>query len=277
MNNAGSTHEGDFHAAQLNTAPRRAKGKRGAALLLAGLALALGACSTPGPGHTYLHSPALGPTIRDIDPVTGRENAAVPAFLDLGDRVLALAYDHQTDHFFLRLHPGNYVRVVDRPARAIKRDFHILDLPPGGHDMALRARDRNFFFTVGDSPALLHTDFDGNPRGRITLQGLAAPAWGVAHDPATNELLILANEISDRVHRFTISGEPLRETVLAAPVQGKSLAYDAVTRTYFASLADGSAIGVFDQEGRLLRRLPRPAAERETFIAVGIRSLVRMF
>lgn len=277
MNNAGSTHEGDFHAPQLSTAPLRAKGKRGLSLLLAGLALALGACSTPGPGHAYLHSPALGPTIRDIDPLTGREQAAVPAFLDLGDRVLALAYDHQTDHLFLRLHPGNYIRVVDRPARAIKRDFHVLELPPGGHDIALRARDRNFFFTMGDSPALLHTDFDGNPRGVIKLEGLTAPAWGVAHDPATNELLILANQTSDRVHRFSISGQALRETVLALPVQGNSLAYDGETRTYLASLADGSAIGVFDHDGRLLRRLPRPAAEREAFIAVGIRSLVRMF
>lgn len=130
---------------------------------------------------------------------------------------------------------------------------------------------------MGDSPALLHTDFDGNPRGVIKLEGLTAPAWGVAHDPATNELLILANQTSDRVHRFSISGQALRETVLALPVQGNSLAYDGETRTYLASLADGSAIGVFDHDGRLLRRLPRPAAEREAFIAVGIRSLVRMF
>ena len=79
------------------------------------------------------------------------------------------------------------------------------------------------------------------------------------------------------VKRFNPAGEALGEVRLAVPVRGVSLAFDTDARTYFASLADGSAIGVFDEQGRLLRRLPRPSGEHETFIDVGPRSLLRLF
>ncbi len=235
------------------------------------------ACSTPGPAHGYLYSPALGNTVRDIDPRSGKELAVAPAFVESGERVIALAYDPYTDHLFLRIFPGNFVRVVDRPANAIKRTFRAPSLPLGGRDFAVRSRDRNFFFSSGIEPALIQTNLDGELRAYIPLVGLAAPVWGVAHDAATDELLVLAHELSDRVHRFALDGSPRGEVPLETAVLGVSLAYDAATKTYFASLADGSAIGVFDAKGRLLRRLPRPSAEREMFIDIGARSLVRMF
>lgn len=278
MNNAGATYERDLHAHDKSARPRHAKAKRLAALAAGALlALSLTACSTPGPGHAYLYSPSLGPTIRDVDPLDGEERAGVPAFVGPHEHVLGLAYDPYTDHFFIRMFPGNLVRVVDRPAGVIKREFRAANLPLGGSDLAVRSRDRHVFFTDPTAPALFETDRNGELEAYLPLQGLSAPAWGVAHDPLRDELLVLAHRISDRVHRFDTRGRSLGELPLEVPVQGVSLAFDAAAREYFASLEDCSAIGVFDEQGRLLRRIPRPAPDRETFIDVGPRSLLRLF
>jgi len=256
---------------------RQAKTSRAFFPLLAGLALLFAGCSTPGPRHAYLYSPALGPTIRDVDPITGAETAGVPAYVDHGEHVLGMAYDPYTDHFFIRLFPGNHVRVIDRPAAAIKRSFRAPAIPLGGHDLAIRSRDRHLFFTDPTAPAVFETDINGELEHYHTLEGLAAPAWGVAYDALHNELLVLPAEKSDHVLRFTEEGRFVANLPLETPVQGMSLAFDPEAREYFASLADASAIGVFDHRGRLLRRLPRPSADRETFIDVGPRSLLRLF
>ncbi len=280
MNDAGATDERDLHGERDESAATgRAKAKRRAAagLLALGSLLLLAGCSTPGPGHAYLYSPALGPTIRDIDPRDGDERAGVPTFVGVGEHVLGFAYDPYTDHLFIRMSPGNRVRVIDRPAGAIKREFHAPNLPPGGHDLAVRSRDRNLFFTDPTAPALFETDHNGRLEGYHRLEGLDAPAYGVAHDALRDELIVLAHKTSDRIHRFDLRGGALGQLALEVPVQGVSLGYDSAAREYFASLADGSAIGVFDAQGRLLRRLPRPAPDRETFIDVGPRSLLRLF
>ena len=268
----------DRHARHENGASRQAKAKTVFFPLLATVALLLlPGCSTPGPRHAYLYSPVLGPTIRDIDPASGDEIGGVPAYVDVGEQVLGMAYDPYTDHIFIRLFPGNRIRVIDRPAGAIKRSFRAPTIPLGGHDLAIRSRDRHFFFTDPTAPAVFETDIDGELEHYHKLQGLSAPAWGVAYDSRNEEILILAAEKSDRVHRFDSKGAALGEVPLELPVQGMSFAFDPEAREYFASLADGSAIGVFDFKGRLLRRLPRPSADRETFIDIGPRSLLRMF
>jgi hypothetical protein len=259
------------------SAPAAGKLRRLAGPLAAGLALLLSGCATPGPGHAYLHSPTLGPSIQDFDPADGAERAALYAHLVPGERILGLAYEPFTDHLFVRLHPGNRVRVIDRPARALKRAFAVPELAPGGHDLAVRSRDRHVFFTDPSGPALLETDLYGKLERRLSLEGLDAPPWGVAHDPRRDELLVLAAEISDRVHRFDPLGRARGEVTLSAPVRGRSLGYDADARELFASLADGSAIGVFDAEGRLLRRLPRPHPDEPVFVDIGPRSLLRLF
>lgn len=266
------------HARHETPSRRRAKTHRAIFAALATLSLLFApGCSTPGQGHAYLYSPALGPTIRDVDPLSGDELAGIPAYVDIGEQVLGMAYDPYTDHLFIRLFPGNHVRVVDRPANAIKRSFRAPTIPLGGHDLAIRSRDRHLFFTDPTAAAVFETDINGELEHYHRLEGLDAPPWGVAYDPVNENLLILAHEKSDRVHRFDQNGRAKGELLLEAPVQGMSLAFDADAREYFASLADGSAIGVFDSRGRLLRRLARPTAERETFIDVGPRSLIRLF
>jgi hypothetical protein len=278
MNDAGSTHERDFHARHETLPAHCAKAKRGffAGTTVLALVLLTG-CSTPGPGHAYLYSPAIGPTIRDIDPSSGDELASVPAYIEVGEQVLGMAYDPYTDHLFLRLFPGNHVRVIDRPAGKIKRSFIAPSLPIGGRDLAIRSRDRHLFFTDPTAPALFETDLNGELEAYHRLDGLESPAWGVAHDPLTGELLVLAAETSDRVHRFTPEGRALGQIPLEVTVQGISLGFDADKRQLFASLADGSAVGVFDYRGRLLRHLARPSSEREMFIDIGPRSLLRLF
>lgn len=281
MNDAGSTHEGELHAFGLTAPARRAKPKalfRGfVALGLLGLALGLAGCSTPGPSHAYLYSPALGPTIRDINPLDGAESSNVVAFVDGGEQVLGLAYEPYTDHLYIRIFPGNRIRVIDRPAGKVKREIHVPSLPLGGHDFAIRSVDRHFFFTDPTAPALIEVDLAGNLEGYIKLEGLDQPVWGVAHDQVSGELLILASETTDRIRRHGTDGALRSELKLERAVRGLSLAYDPVERLSFASLDDGSAIGVFDDRGRLVRSLPRPDPSRETFIGIGPRSLLRLF
>ncbi len=215
--------------------------------------------------------------MRDVDPVSGEEIAQVPSFVELGEQVIGLAYDPFTDHLFLRIFPGNFIRVIDRPANAVKRVFQAPCLPLGGHDLAIRSRDRHLFFTDPTGAALIETTLHGEFVRHIPLDGLTEPVRGVAHDARTDELLVLPGRKGDRLLRYSTEGKLVAELRLARPVQGYSLAYDAVARTTFASLADGSAIAVFDEQGRLLRTLARPAAERETMFDVGPRSLLRMF
>jgi DNA-binding beta-propeller fold protein YncE len=282
MSNTGSTDQRDLHLVELTTtaagAKRNALLSRRLVATLATLSLLfLAACSTPGPGHAYLYSRALGETIRDIDPLTGAERSALLSRVAPGEQVLGITYDPYTDHLFIRLFPGNHVRVVDRPANAIKRSFIAPNLPMGGHDLAIRSRDRHLFYTDPTAPALFETDLNGKLENYLPLEGLTLPPWGVAHDAVRNELLVLPTETSTVVKRFTAAGRAVGEVTLAAPVRGISLAFDADARTYFASLADGSAIGVFDEQGRLLRRLSRPSSDLETFIDVGPRSLLRLF
>src|SRR6185436_8779329 len=117
------------HAARVTM---RKVGKSG---LKPALLLALAGCATPGPWHVYLGD-APAPTV--VVDVSGDARTEVPSFLEPEDQLTGLAYDPFTDHLFLRLAPGNKIRVVDRPARAIKREFTIESLSTtGGGDLAV--------------------------------------------------------------------------------------------------------------------------------------------
>lgn len=227
--------------------------------------------------HAYLFAPHLGETVRDVDAVTGAEITALPSYNQPLDEVHGLTYDPFTDHIFMRLQPGNRVRVLDRPAKAIKRSFSAPIEAVGGRDLAIRSANRNIFFTHRSEPVLVETDLNGVLVRILKLEGLSGEVWGVALDPVRDEILVLPESWGSEVRVFGMDGAARGRIALTEPVRGLSLAYDPDSEALFASLADGSAIGVFDRAGRLLRTLPRPAPGLEVFIDVGRRAALRLF
>lgn len=232
-------------------------------LLAAGL---LVGCATPGPLHVYSLA-------RDRDEKMiadrGGENAAdTPSYLEKDDRLTGFAYDPFTDHFFLRLAPGNKIRVVDRPARKIKREYEVEGLASGG-DLALIPRTGHLFFL--DGARVVKTSRMGKVIETLTLEGVGS-ALGLAADMERNQLLALhADGRTLSVH--DLRGRKAGAVTLAKPVRG-SLAFDPERRELYAPLqGQPGTVGIFGADGKLLREMPLTAA----FIDLGPRSFLRLF
>lgn len=254
---------------RLTPRPRAETTRKTAATALVILALVFAGCATPGPVHTYT-LPAAGAerTIRDEGP---ERRTDVPSFLGADDRVLGFAYDPFTDHFFLLLAPGDRVRVVDRPARAIKREFELPGDPRPDGDLALRPRDGHLFFLAGG--AVVETTRLGKRLRTFALEGYgtAAPA-GLAFD-ATQDRLHALGADGRTLTLHDTAGRTLGTVTLAEPVAG-SLAYDGEKREWLAPLrARPDELGIFDAAGRLVRTAPAAGP----FVDTGMRSLVRVF
>ncbi len=237
------------------------------------VAVGAGGCATSGPLHIYsLEGRGTDRVVRDHGNDT---TATVPSFLAADDTVTGFAYDPFTDHFFLRLAPGNVLRVVDRPARAIKREITVEGLPAsGGGDLTLRPRDGHLFFLApaGEPPAVYEVTRYGKLLRRFELNGHAATPLGVAFDTSRDQLLVLAAD-GRRIVRHDLQGARTGELTLAVPA-GTALAFDSDTRTFYAPLrGDSATLGVFDETGRQLRTAPGNG----TFVDVGQRSLIRVF
>lgn len=243
-------------------------------LLLPFALAALAGCATPGPLHVY--SVSGDNAARDVIDIGVRGTGGtttVPSFLEADDTLTGFAYDPFTDHFFLRLTPGNRIRVVDRPARAIKREFTINSLPAGG-DLAVRPRDGHLFLLHAGEPAVTETTRLGKALRTFALSGVRAAA-GLACDTAANQLFVLHAD-GREISRHTLDGERLAASIRLDRAVTGSLAVDGEQRELFAPLAaPSSAIGVFDFNGRLLRQIEITTAAR--FVDVGPRSLVRVF
>ncbi|TAG33272.1 MAG: hypothetical protein EAZ36_00965 [Verrucomicrobia bacterium] len=147
----------------------------------------------------------------------------------------------------------------------------------GGGDLAIRSRDRNLFFNDPTDAALVETTLFGEFVRKISLAGLTAPAQGVAYDAHRDEFLILPAAAGTRLLRYGLDGRALSALDLEQPVRGDALAYDSVEQSSYATLADGSAIGVFDGHGRLLRCLPLTDPTDTRLFDVGPRSFLRLF
>jgi len=198
----------------------------------------------------------------------------VPAFLEPTDELTGLAYDPFTDHFFLRLAPGNRILVVDRPARAVKRAFMIRDLPDGpGGDLAVRPRNGHIFLLLPGEPALLQLTRLGERVRTLPLVPAPLPPTGIAYDPIQDRLLILVPARPARIAAYDLEGREKGAITLDREV-GASLAFDPERREYYVPLAgSGSPVGVFDQHGRWQRNLDGSAA----FVDLGPRSFLRLF
>lgn len=252
------------------------KGRLKPVLLLA-LALALGGCATKGPLHVYTLD---APDAAAIGDSGGTDARSVPSFLEPGDRVTGFAYDPFTDHFFLRLAPGNQIRVVDRPARAIKREFTVAELPTmGGGDLAVRPRSGHLYFVHPGEPALIETSRLCEFIRRIPLRDLATPPAGAAYDAERDQLLTLSDGpgagAKMLVTRRALDGTKIGEVALARRARGP-LAFDAEARELYVRAPEPDAgFLVFDEQGKFLRILS-PAARVE-FLDVGPRSFLRVF
>lgn len=241
------------------------------------LLLALAGCATPGPLRVYSLAGAHAETVRDVAAAPGPADEAreVASFLTPGEALTGFAYDPFTDHFFLRLAPGDVIRVVDRPARAIKRELADTGLPAtGGGDLAVKPRSGHIFALDPGVPAVFELTRLGKPVRNFRLQGASAAPQGIAYDAARDQLVVLfAGGATAEIVRYDLTGAPLRRGALSQPVL-PSLAYDADRDECYAPLApEGREIGVFNADGQLVRTHATPAA----YVDVGPRSFLRVF
>jgi hypothetical protein len=237
-------------------------------------ALSAGGCSTPGPTHAYLASRAENPI---VDLLPGAPDADIPTDLISVNELYGIAYDPYTDHLFLRVYPGDFIRVIDRPARKTKRGIMIKDLPPGGGDLAIRSRDRHLFLSHPTLPALVEITLYGRTLRTIILENVRSRPLGVAYDQAQDRLFILEQDHPARVAIHDLAGKRLGSLELDHGVRPVSLAYDSTAAEFYAPLLDQAAVGVFDTQGRLVRTLATPDGGVHNFVDVGQRSLLRLF
>ena len=246
-------------------------GQIGLGLLILGLA----GCATPGPNHTYVASRAQNPVI-DLRP--GHPAVTVPTYLSPANTLYGIAYDPFTDHLFLRVYPGNFIRVIDRPARKIKRHFIVSGLPEGGGDLAIRSSDRHLFFAHPTLPAVVESTLYGQFVRTLTLDTLAGPPAGVAYGQKQNQLFILVSGEPAQVTTHDLTGKRLGGVTLDRNVSRGSLAYDSVAAEFYVRLSGEAAIGVFNRQGVWQRSLALDTGDPTgAFIDVGQRSLLRLF
>jgi len=213
-----------------------------------------------------------------IDLQPGHPEVAVPTYLSAANTLYGIAYDPFTDHLFLRVYPGNFIRVIDRPARKIKRSFTVAGLPEGGGDLAIRSSDRHLFYAHPTLPAVVESTLYGQFVRTLTLETLAAPPAGVAYDQKKDRLLIFTSGEPAQVSTHDLTGKRLGCVTLDRNVNRSSLAYDSVAGEFYLRLSEETSIGVFNQQGAWQRSLPLAASDPTgAFIDVGQRSLLRMF
>ena len=240
----------------------------------AGLVL-LGGCATQGPLHIYSATSAQPAFVTD----TGSTGAAnISSFLVEKEKLTGLAYDPFTDHLILRIGSGNTIRVIDRPAGKVKREFVVAEAPTtGGGDMAVRPRDGHLFLTHPTDPTLIETTRSGRFVRQFSLDSLTGPATGVAYDTKNDHLLVLSGSVPSVVTTHNLAGKFLSRLTLPFDGAPASLAYDSATGEFYVSDNDAAYISVFDRQGKLVRRVPAPGNTAAPFVDVGERSFLRIF
>lgn len=251
----------------------------GASVLLIGALLT--GCATPGPMHAYVAATAAPGQVVDLGASPPRPGDSrvetFPTFARPDQALLGLGYEPFTDHFYLRLPPGNRIRVVDRPGRRIKREFTIADLPPGGGDLALRPRDRHVFLLHPTQPVVIETTEIGERRRTLRIAGLESPPVGIAFDPVEQRLHLLVPGTPAAIVTVDLNGMVLSRRSLARPVAPRGLAFDADARLYYVLLPDQRTFGRFTLDGQLHDTLPTGRPNTVDYFDVGPRSLVRVF
>jgi hypothetical protein len=222
--------------------------------------------------HVYLVEEGGQRNIVDFANNTTHEG---PSFLEEADVVTGFAYDPFTDHFFLRLAPGNQIRVVDRPAQAIKREFAIDGLAvPSAGDMAVRPRDGHLFLLQENGRAVAEASRLGKMIRTFPFTPTSTEGVAIALDPKAEQFFVLHSD-GRRITIHDLTGRQSGEVTLEQRA-GKFLGFDAEKNEFYTTSADGAATFlVFTREGRLKSAYPLPLPT--AFIDIGPRSFVRVF
>lgn len=252
--------------------------------IVAGLScVALGGagCATPGPNHLYVAARG-GEPLRDIGP-QGAPVATVASNTTSAEAILGLAYDFNTDHLFLRLAPGNVIRVVERPSGRKLRDMMLPQVPPGSihvarhptADLAIRPSDRHLFLALPDGRSIAEITLLGERVSVFELKDVPGPIGGLAYDHKNHRLLALLATAPARIGAVSSDGSVTYYVTLSGPVLPISLGYDCAARHYYVPLADGRTVGVFDENGHLVGK--SELAAPITALDAGPRSFLRVF
>ena len=235
----------------------------------------LSSCATRGPLHIYSATKSSLGNLTDTGP---DGEARGPSFLAAGETLTGLAYDPFTDHLFLRLAPGNLIRVIDRPAGKLKREFIIAEASAmGGGDLAVRPRDGHLFLLDPDGAEIIETSRHGKFIRRWALAAGSGRAAGLAYDVRRDQLLVLSTGESATVTAYDRAGGTAGQASLGSGGNFSSLAYDSATEEFYAANFTTGSIDVFGRDGVFRRKILPPGNEIVPFVDVGERSFLRIF
>jgi hypothetical protein len=247
------------------------------AVVLAWLGLA--GCATPGPTHLYTAGGA-GEPLRDYNVATETTELAgeLADVVGVGEWVVGLAYESNTDYVWLRVAPTNRLRVINRPARRIEGDYafgEALDPTVRSRDVATRAANLRVFTVSDAGDRVVELTRRGVRLREFAVGEGTRPIGGLAYDQEADRLLVLwadgpaAVAVSDR------EGRVEREVVLGATVAATSLGWDANAGCWLVPLPQAGLVGEFDAAGKLVGQ--REVAAGLGGIDPGPRSLIRVF
>ncbi len=245
--------------------------------------VAVAACSTRGPSHVYW-AESSGAALHDLAVDSG-ERRTLDAHVDKDETVVGLAYDRFTDYLFLRLAPGDVIRIVNRPANSRVRDLKLTpevalspgETPANSLDITVRSRNRHIFAIDPRATGFVEFTLEGKMVRKIRMAAPPpGPVGGLGFDQRRDRLVVLFAGSPAVLAEVTLDGVIAHQTNLAAAVHPISLGCDSDTGEYFVPLADG-AIGAFDRDGHLLHRHPVPAGATPAAIGAGPRAFLRLF
>ncbi len=240
--------------------------------------LLLGGCATPGPMHVFLAGAGSSP-IHDLT-VTGAEAPAeiLTGFVGLGESVVGVAYDFNTDYVWLRVLPWNQLRVINRPANRMEANYAfgptLWDLN-ASLDLATCSSDLHVFAVADSGDRIVELSRRAVRLREITVGAGGRRIGGLAFDQRDDLLLVLWADGSGDVALADRQGKVVGSVRLSGTINPQSLGFDSDQRTFFVPLAENGKMGVFNLNGDLTRVIEVPAGRWA--IDAGPRSLVRVF
>jgi hypothetical protein len=233
-------------------------------------------CATRGPMHLYSAGDGALP-IHDQGLETGTDNA-LGGFLQPGDRVIGLGYEHNTDYIWVRLAPGNRLLTIKRGIQELWYDYSLPDaflLPPESTgDLAVRSFNRMVYAVMSEPGTIGKVTRYGEVLETFRPDDHSAEIGGLAWDQV-NDLLLVLYSATGEVAAYAKETQVVSRVQLDAAINAMTLAYDSNRARFYVPLAEPGWVGEFDAEGQLLARLPWPKGM--TAMDAGQRSLIRLF